>query len=146
MELDTLYKRAKTGKIQYWKVAVLALTYPTIFKESGQLGTFSPLQHMEAIKEGKNIGKSNETTPMEQAISQASSDWLKKKDEGYKSLKDLGIEPCSLKEFEGKYHYPGCGVMYMPLDYSLDQTLPQFNTGATGAIKPMKAPKNTLLK
>jgi len=91
VKLETLYKRAKTGKIQYWQVEVKALTYPTIFKESGQLGTTSPLQHMEPIKIGKNIGKSNETTPMEQAISQAHSDWNSKRDEGYKSLKDLNL-------------------------------------------------------
>jgi hypothetical protein len=39
--------------------------YHQIVKESGQLGTESPLLtlHREEINAGKNIGKANETTP-----------------------------------------------------------------------------------
>ncbi|RUP42186.1 MAG: hypothetical protein EKK63_02495 [Acinetobacter sp.] len=140
MELDTLYKRSKTGKIQYWKVAVLALTYPTISKESGQLGTTSPIQHKEEIREGKNFGKANETTPMEQAISQASSDWLKKKDEGYKSEIDLGIG----HQKGGVHHglFTINGVAQVPaksFEEILDLVLPEFNTDALGNVKPMLA-------
>lgn len=37
----------------------------------------------KVITEGKNIGKKNETTPLDQAISEARSAWQKKKDSGY---------------------------------------------------------------
>lgn len=127
MKLDTLYKRAKTGKIQYWSVSVRD---NEIVKEAGQLGTENPLLHYETISKGKNIGKANETTPAEQAISQAQSDWNKKRDEGYKSLDDLdGMQadrlyttsnPADLKEL-------------------LEKFLPQFNTDASGNPKPMLA-------
>lgn len=140
MKLETLYKRAKTGKIQYWQIEVQALTYPTIFKESGQLGTASPLQHMEPIKIGKNIGKSNETTPMEQAISQAHSDWNKKRDEGYKSLTDLGIGHQNGGVHHGLFTIHGSvQVPAKSLEEVLDACLPQFNTDASGNPKPMLA-------
>jgi ATP-dependent DNA ligase len=35
------------------------------------------------IAEGKNIGKKNETTPLQQAINEARSAWIKKKESGY---------------------------------------------------------------
>jgi hypothetical protein len=35
------------------------------------------------ISEGKNIGKKNETTPLQQAINEARSNWIKKKESGY---------------------------------------------------------------
>jgi ATP-dependent DNA ligase len=35
------------------------------------------------IEKGKNIGRSNETTPMQQAVSEAQSSWNKKRDAGY---------------------------------------------------------------
>jgi len=120
--MDILYKRTKSGKIQYWKIKVGEANVPYIRKESGQLGTTNPLTHLEHITEGKNIGKTNETTPMEQAISQAQSDWNKKRDEGYKSLADLG----DWQDEEA-------------LEIWLDKTLPQENTDASGNTKPMLA-------
>ena len=93
--LDTLYKRSKTGKILYYSISTQLCSdrgiYSEIVKESGELLTKNPIIHKEVIKMGKNIGKANETTPEEQADLQMMSDWLKKKDEGYKSLKDLDI-------------------------------------------------------
>lgn len=130
MKLETLYKRAKTGKIQYWKVSTL---HNTIFKESGSLGTLKPIKH-EEICAAKNIGKSNETTPELQAESQAESDWQKKRDEGYKSLSDLGITT------PGNHHVFECGSTgYGTLEAALENELPQFNTDASGNVKPMLA-------
>lgn len=88
MNFDALYKRTKTGAIQQWliKTAVLPDGGYCIIKNAGQLGG-KLTQHIEDIVEGKqkrNVGQ--------QAEFQALSDWKKKKDEGYKSLKDLGIE------------------------------------------------------
>jgi DNA ligase-1 len=127
MVLDTLYKRAKTGKIQYWKIKVAGASLSNhgweIVKESGQIGTENPIIHRETITQGKNIGKSNETTPHEQAISQAQSDWVKKHDEGYKSAQDLNWD----------------NTVDLTLTEWLEGTLPQFNTDASGNAKPMLA-------
>ncbi len=93
-QFETLYKRTKTGAIQYYAISVTLQDNwrgAQIIKESGQLNTDNPIIHVEKINAGKNIGKVNETTPEQQAELQAESDWKKKKDEGYKSLIDLGI-------------------------------------------------------
>lgn len=131
MQLETLYKRTKTGAIQYWSISTEPMdVFSTIVKESGQLGTNNPIIHTETIEEGKNIGKSNETSPIQQADLQAQSDWRKKKDEGYKSLSDLmGIENAYTDETET----PGL------LEKLLNSLLPKFNTDASGNVKPMLA-------
>lgn len=135
MELETLYKRTKTGAIQYWNiVATDSLDgYSYITKESGQLGTKSPIIHNEHIREGKNIGKSNETTHLQQAELQAKSDWTRKHDEGYKSLKDLGIIAI------GSNNYQFGEDFYGTMELCLDKALPQFNSDASGNVKPMLA-------
>lgn len=120
--MDTLYKRTKTGAIQYWKVEVVPNNNEVdIIKESGKLNG-TPVRHVDTITSGKNVGKANETTPFEQANLQAASDWRKKKDDGYKSLDDLQVTA-----FEGD------------LESTLDRVLPKFNTDASGNIKPMLA-------
>lgn len=128
MQLDTLYKRTKTGAIQYWSVKTSHFTphHSVITKEAGQLGTTSPVIHNEDVTEGKNLGKANATTPEQQADLQARSDWNKKRDEGYKSLIDLGLASED-------------AVKYSDLAATLDALLPQFNTDASGNVKPMLA-------
>lgn len=141
MKLETLYKRSKTGKIVYYKVEVTEYANDSVIrKESGQLETQNPIVHEEEVYQGKNIGKSNETTPQQQAESQAQSDWLKKKDEGYKSEKDLGIG----HQKEGVHHglFTINGVVQVPaksFEEILNLTLPQENTDSAGNTKPMLA-------
>lgn len=138
-DYDRLYKRAKTGKIQYWDVRVIYhMGYAIIRKESGQLGTSCPLVHEETIKEGKNLGKSNETTPAQQADSQADSDWTRKHDEGYKTLKDIHPGHIVGPTADAKPH---AWKIYNDIVAGiLEEGLPQFNTDASGNIMPMKAP------
>lgn len=133
MELDTLYKRTKTGDIQYWKVLA---EDGVIHKESGRLGTINPVRHQETCS-GKNIGRSNETSPMEQAELQAKSDWKGKRDEGYKSLQDLGIKAEAGLGYVGIASGKEVRGTLMEL---LEQALAQFNTDASGNAKPMLAP------
>lgn len=92
-QFPTLYKRTKTGAIQQWSIEVVS--YPEekgafIRKRVGQFNSDKLTLHTEEVT-GKNIGKANETTPEQQALLQAESDWKRKHDEGYKSLTDLGI-------------------------------------------------------
>lgn len=141
MILDTLYKRAKTGKIVYYKVEVTEYANDSVIrKESGQLETQNPIVHEEEVYQGKNIGKSNETTPQQQAESQAQSDWLAKKDTGYKSLADLGIG----HQNGGVHHgvFTIHGVVQVPalsFEEILNKTLPKENTDSAGNTKPMLA-------
>lgn len=74
-----LYKKTSTGKIQSWQINVQD---NKIFSESGQVGG-KKIQSTDIIKEGKNIGKTNETSPEEQAILEAESKWTAKKKKGY---------------------------------------------------------------
>lgn len=78
-----LYKKTSTGAIQEWEVYVDdSGCSPIIVTKYGQLG--GKIQtSTEVITEGKNIGRSNETSPMQQACLQAKSDWEKQLKKGY---------------------------------------------------------------
>jgi len=69
MTLPTLYKVTATGASQYWTISVDGATYTT---EYGQVGTESP-QFQSTTAVGMNIGRSNETTPEQQALAEATS-------------------------------------------------------------------------
>lgn len=82
-----LYKKTSTGKIQTWEVWVKG---NTMHSQSGQLDG-KKIKSEDTVKEGKNIGKKNETTPEEQAEKEAQSRWEGKKKKGYvESLDDAG--------------------------------------------------------
>jgi len=72
-----LYKLTKTGAVQYWSISV---EDNEITIEFGQVGTSSPQITKEVISEGKNLGRSNATTPVEQAYLEAAARWTKQKD------------------------------------------------------------------
>lgn len=79
MDLRTLYKTNTRGKSQVWKIQVVN---NKIISEHGQLD--GELQITEKIiKKGKNIGRSNETTPEEQAFKEAESMYKLKIKNGY---------------------------------------------------------------
>lgn len=81
--LPILYKKTSTGKIQRWQVCVEdILGTPTISNYYGQLDGKTQ-KSVERVTEGKNIGRSNETSAWEQAVSQAKSRWEKQKKKGY---------------------------------------------------------------
>lgn len=95
MKLPRLYKRNSTGSIQFWDMEVTVESelvppdggsepsYPTLVTTYGQLDTASPQITRDAIKEGKNVGKKNETTALQQAEAEAQSKWEKQKKKGY---------------------------------------------------------------
>lgn len=77
--LPTLYKRTSTGATQTWRVDVDGATIITTYgQKDGKLQTAR-----DTITSGKNIGKSNETTPEQQAELEAVAQWEKKAKKGY---------------------------------------------------------------
>ena len=106
--LPSLYSLNSNGSIQKWDISVEG---NKIIKHYGQVG--GKIQEVEdIIHEGKNVGRSNETSPAEQALSEATSQWKKKLKSGYtKTLKESkegkidaefvagGIEPMLAHKF-----------------------------------------------
>lgn len=86
MNFPRLFKKTSTGAVQFWDIYggpnVLG-TAGLIKTTYGQTGTDSPQETSETIEIGKNIGKKNETTPIDQAQAEAKSRWEKKKKSGY---------------------------------------------------------------
>lgn len=94
----TLYKKTATGAVQQWKVMVIAdeeRTFPfphaestvicsigMVVTEYGQVNGLLQ-KTSDTITEGKNLGRSNATTAIEQAMAQAQQQWDKKRKQGY---------------------------------------------------------------
>lgn len=137
MTQPILYKRTKTGAVQYWEIQVVPLPDGTavITKTSGQYGTDKPLENVEVITKGKNLNRSNAATPIEQAKLQADSDWRKKLDQGYKTVDTLGIAYAEDKLYPWTYN----GAHYTELKAALEAALPKYNSDAQGQVKCMLA-------
>lgn len=78
-----LFGEATTGKTKMWSIRVIERDgYATIETTHGYVDGKKQVNEKE-IYEGKNIGKKNETTPLQQAINEARSAWTKKRESGY---------------------------------------------------------------
>jgi DNA ligase-1 len=79
-----LYALASTGKVKTWQISVTDAEDGTavIWTTHGYVDGKMQVKP-KPIKKGKNIGKANETTPREQAISEAESAYKKKIDKKY---------------------------------------------------------------
>jgi DNA ligase-1 len=85
-KLPPLYKRNVQGKIELWKVFVVDNYIEVVY---GEHGSAKFQRKVTKITKGKSVGKKNETTPHEQAESEAMSKWEKKLKSGYvQNLKD----------------------------------------------------------
>ncbi len=74
-----LYSLNSNGSVQKWTISVRG---NKIIKHYGQVG--GKIQETEdVIQSGKNIGRSNETTPHQQALAEALAQWEKKLKSGY---------------------------------------------------------------
>ena len=112
-----LFGEASTGKMKQWSVSVMEENgCGIIVVERGYEG--GKLQNnQKAIREGKNLGKKNATTPVQQAIQEARSQWLKMKEIGY-SARDVedtatatatGLAGTAAGEVEEKGEVGGAG-------------------------------------
>jgi len=82
--LPMLYGVSRVGKVKQWQAAVQGNDdgTATIIIKSGYVGQ-KITERPKVVRKGKNIGKANETTPFEQAVSQIESQWNKKRDQNY---------------------------------------------------------------
>ncbi len=79
MKLSTLYKKTQSGDPQEWTIETEGSTIKTYW---GRVGC--KIQHgSDTVLEGKNAGRTNATTPQQQAESEAQSQWEFKKKKGY---------------------------------------------------------------
>lgn len=95
MKLPTLYKKNNTGSLQFWNISVEQGCGPAgsemrgiVVTEYGQLGTDSPQRTEDEISKGKNTGKKNATTAVQQAEAEALAKWEKQKKKGYVETKE----------------------------------------------------------
>lgn len=102
---ETLYKKTTTGAIQIWRKERLGNRYRTV---SGQINGAAVTSEWTTV-EGKNVGRSNETTPEQQAISEIESQYTKKLSQGgyHKNIKDVDtvkfFKPMLADKFDPKY-------------------------------------------
>lgn len=75
----SLQGEATTGKAKIWSIRVFQRDLSAVIETShGYLGGKIQVNE-KVITTGKNIGKKNETTPLQQAESEARAAWIKKK-------------------------------------------------------------------
>lgn len=79
MKLETIYKKTKTGATQEWTIEVSDNKYRT---HSGQVGGQITTNAWTVVY-GKNEGKTNGTTDIEQALKEAIAKRTKKLESGY---------------------------------------------------------------
>jgi len=93
INLPLIFKRTQTGATQKWRITTHGNSY---FTTEGQVNGKQTISKPTIVK-GKNIGRSNETTPEEQAISEATAKWTKKIETGY--TEDIGKVDSAKKYF-----------------------------------------------
>ena len=70
-QFDTLYSGNKNGSVQQWTISVSGSTITKVYGQvNGSLQTTT-----DVIRKGKNLGRSNATTPVTQARAEAKSQW-----------------------------------------------------------------------
>lgn len=88
-KFKTLYKKSNKNKIEQWNIEVETTEdYPDIVITFGEQDGKKQIKR-QTITEGKNVGKKNETTIIEQAYAEAQARWEKQLKKGYvQNLKD----------------------------------------------------------
>lgn len=116
----TLYKKTSTGATQMWSIGVDANTIIVNFGQvDGKIQTTE-----EVIKDGKNVGRANETTPEQQALAEATSKWEGKIKKGY--VEDVSRAEAGEKDIDGGYDCQlahkfadhGHKIKYVPYAYT----------------------------
>jgi len=108
-EYPILFKKSKKA-IQEWLISVFSKEDGTcgIMTTHGQVGGKMQTDILE-VKEGKNVGKTNQTSTFDQACSEAQSKWNKQIDKGYTEdasgeSDSLAVLPMLAQKFKDKKH------------------------------------------
>jgi hypothetical protein len=138
-QFPTMYKRGSNNTILEWKAEVQNNNKQIdIFVSYGELSGNHTVRYTRGI-EGKNTGKTNETTAWQQAVKDVESKIKRKRREGYKTLEDLGHDPKSIYHEMGVLPTEKQMDSHSTLKVFLDKYLPKDNTNLEGNIIPMKA-------
>jgi DNA ligase-1 len=110
LSLPDLYKLGTKGETRIWTISVIKDKSNYIIKTVHGTKDGEKITDLSDPVKGKNIGRSNETTPKDQAISEATSKWQQKKDrKGYSeeegSKPDSYLRPMLAHKFEDKQKY-----------------------------------------
>ena len=135
---EVLYARTSDGSIKVWSITIddAESSVHKIVTRSGLFGGIQTPQ-ITAIHEGKNIGRLNETTQLQQAILEANSKIARQKKKGYKSIGDIDATlAVSLNINKSGVHMTF--IQNQSLLTFLEKHLPKDNTDDKGNIKPMK--------
>lgn len=105
-----LTKKSSSGGEVYWKCKVIDLTGTwaeiVISRRTGMVGAVSTVSNI--VKIGKNIGRSNETTPLQQACKEAGARTRKKIKDGYHVIGDINkqvLKPMLAKLWSDHAHH-----------------------------------------
>lgn len=86
-----LQGEAQTGKTKTWSIRVFEQDGTGVIETIHGYVDGKKQVNQKVISEGKNVGKKNETTAVQQAINEARSAWIKKKESGYQEVANTNI-------------------------------------------------------
>lgn len=94
---EPLFKRTSTGAVQVWQIRVVCEDdgSGTIITTHGQVDG-AMQESRDTVREGKNPGKKNATTPYQQAVKEAEAKWTKQRDRNHYGLT---VEESEAKKF-----------------------------------------------
>lgn len=82
-DFTELFGEATTGKTKAWSIRVFERDGCGVIETTHGYVDGKKQVNEKIITTGKNIGRKNETTPLQQAINEAKAAWTKKKESGY---------------------------------------------------------------
>ncbi len=107
-DFPKLYEQSSTGKVKHWLIGVFEDGAKAVITTCYGAGDSKVRITSKDITVGKNIGRSNETTPYEQALSEAEATWKKKQDKGYveklSAIHDEVLLPMLAHSFQKRSH------------------------------------------
>jgi len=90
MDTETFFSElqgeAQSGKTKTWSIRVFQENGCGVIETTHGYTDGKKQVNQKVISDGKNIGKKNETTAFQQAVSEARSAWIKKKESGYQEV------------------------------------------------------------
>lgn len=90
-KFPSLSATSSTGKTKVWSIKVVDRAGVGVIVTKHGYEDGKMVENERLVTVGKNIGKSNETTPVEQAVKEAQSDWNKKHDAGYRPEEEEAV-------------------------------------------------------